>query len=279
VDGETLLGEVAHIHGANPGSPRHDPNQSPLERNAYANLILLCPNHHRVIDSDEEAYTVDRLRRMKADHEATSQPISENDAARAAPLFIDTSIVSVGQSGGVTAGTVVLPPSDPVVQRRRLQAVEKLWHILQAIRGEFTDAVFLDQVLVSEEIDERIKIGQFEPPFASINNYRRADIVAQKFVNAKTNGAISERPFVSPQVWGVMHVLHALYGRSGLLLSLSFKERKYKNWRDDDPLDHLLRAALPGVTVDQAKAKPFGGLHDLIEQLEYRFMQQAGMSN
>lgn len=109
VDAETLLGEVAHIKGAKPGSPRYDPAQSPEERHGYDNLILLCPNHHTVVDSDEEAYTVDRLQRMKGAHEASSHPLSDTDATRAAPLFIDNSIVSVGQSGGVTAGTVVLP--------------------------------------------------------------------------------------------------------------------------------------------------------------------------
>jgi hypothetical protein len=278
VDAETLLGEVAHIKGAKLGSPRYDPAQSPEERHAYPNLILLCPNHHTVVDNDEEAYTVDRLQRMKVVHEVMNQPLSETEAAHAAPLFIDNSVMSVGQSGGVTAGTVVLPQSDPIIQTRRLQAVEKIWQILQAMRGEFTDAVFLDQVLVPNEIDERIKSGQFEPPFASINNYRRADIVAHKFINAKTKDATSERPFVSPRVWGILYVLNGLYGRSGLLLSLSFKEGKYKNWRDDAPLDHLLRAVLPSVTVDQAKAKLFGGLHDLIEQLEHRFLQEAGMS-
>jgi len=278
VDGETLLGEVAHIKGAKPGSPRFDPNQSPDERHAYPNLILLCANHHTVVDSDEEAYTVERLQRMKAAHEAGSQPISETDATRAAPLFIDNSIMSVGQSGGVTAGTVVLPPSDPVIQTRRLQAVEKIWQILQATRAQFTDAIFLDQVLVPEEIEERIKSGRFDAPFTSINNYRSPEVVAHKFTSAGTEHAVKERPFVRPRVWGVMYVLQALYGRSGLLLSLSFKERKYKNWRDDGPLDHLLRAALPGSTVDQAKAKPFAGLHSLVEELEHRFMQEAGMS-
>lgn len=149
---------------------------------------------------------------------------------------------------------------------------------MQATRAQFADVIFLDQVLIPKEIDEQIQIGRFDAPFTSINNYRNAEIVAHKLTNAGIEHATKERPFVSPRVWGVMHVLQALYGRSGLLLSLSFKERKHKNWRDDGPLDHLLRAALPGSTVDQAKAKPFAGLHTLIEELEHRFMQEAGMS-
>ena len=52
VDDKTLLGEVAHIKGARLGAPRYDATQAPEERHGYANLILLCPNHHTVIDSD-----------------------------------------------------------------------------------------------------------------------------------------------------------------------------------------------------------------------------------
>ena len=216
---------------------------------------------------------------MKATHEAGAQPLSDTDASKAAPLFIDSSVTSVGQSGGVTAQTVVLPSADPVIQARRLQAVEGLWQILQAARAEFSDAIFLDQVLLPNEIDERIKAGGFDAPFTSINSYRRPDIVVHKLTSAGTEDAVKQRPFVSPRVWGVVYVLQALYGRCGLLLSLSFKERKYKNWRDDEPLDHLLRAALPSATVDQSRAKFIGGLQSLVDELEHRFMQEAGMTH
>jgi len=37
------------------------------QRRHYDNLILLCPNHHTVTN-DEKKYTVDGLKKMKADH-------------------------------------------------------------------------------------------------------------------------------------------------------------------------------------------------------------------
>jgi len=39
-----------HIKGNKPGSKRHDPNQSETERQGFANLLLMCPIHHDVID-------------------------------------------------------------------------------------------------------------------------------------------------------------------------------------------------------------------------------------
>ena len=46
----TPIGEAAHIVAYSSHGPRGDPT-IPVERlNAYANLILLCPNHHSEID-------------------------------------------------------------------------------------------------------------------------------------------------------------------------------------------------------------------------------------
>lgn len=66
------LGEMAHICGDKPGANRHDPAQTPQERDDYQNLILLCPTHHRLIDrqENEEVYTEAVLRSMKEGHEA-----------------------------------------------------------------------------------------------------------------------------------------------------------------------------------------------------------------
>ena len=65
------LGEMAHIMGEREGSNRYDATQDDAERNAYGNLILLCPNHHTMIDrrENEALYTVETLRDMKVGHE------------------------------------------------------------------------------------------------------------------------------------------------------------------------------------------------------------------
>lgn len=65
------LGEMAHIKGEKAGSNRHNKSQTNEERNGYENLILLCPNHHTLIDKpeNEEVYSVDVLLKMKIMHE------------------------------------------------------------------------------------------------------------------------------------------------------------------------------------------------------------------
>lgn len=65
------LGEMAHICGDKPGANRHNPEQTPQQRDDYQNLILLCPTHHTLIDraENEERFPVEVLNQIKADHE------------------------------------------------------------------------------------------------------------------------------------------------------------------------------------------------------------------
>jgi hypothetical protein len=65
------IGEMAHICGEKPEANRYDSNQTPTQRDDYSNLILLCPNHHTLVDKkeNEQVYSVSILKKMKTAHE------------------------------------------------------------------------------------------------------------------------------------------------------------------------------------------------------------------
>ncbi|MHA1437840.1 MAG: hypothetical protein ACTSPD_09685 [Promethearchaeota archaeon] len=69
---ETVIGEICHIKGKKPKSPRYDPNQSDEERHGFDNLILMCPLHHKVIDDNPDSYTISRLYEIKKRHEESN---------------------------------------------------------------------------------------------------------------------------------------------------------------------------------------------------------------
>ena len=56
-----VTGRICHIKADSPGGPRYDPEQSEKKRHGFDNLVLMCSLHHDVIDSNAEAYTVERL--------------------------------------------------------------------------------------------------------------------------------------------------------------------------------------------------------------------------
>jgi len=54
----------------------------PDERDAPENLLLLCAEHHRVADRQENTYTVEEMRRWKREHEAQVHQQMETIAGR-----------------------------------------------------------------------------------------------------------------------------------------------------------------------------------------------------
>ncbi len=73
-DGPVIIGESAHIVADSDDGPRGASSLTAEERAKYDNLILLCEEHHKLVDGQPTTYTVEVLRRMKREHEATVQP-------------------------------------------------------------------------------------------------------------------------------------------------------------------------------------------------------------
>ena len=69
-DQAAIIGRIAHIEAFSDQGPRANPGLSERDRNEYENLILLCPTHHEVVDAFESIYTVEDLRRWKAERES-----------------------------------------------------------------------------------------------------------------------------------------------------------------------------------------------------------------
>jgi glucose-1-phosphate thymidylyltransferase len=69
-DAGVPIAEVCHICADKPGGKRYNPAQTDAERQHYDNLIVLCANHHIIVDGDDITYTAEVLRKMKTRHEA-----------------------------------------------------------------------------------------------------------------------------------------------------------------------------------------------------------------
>lgn len=63
------VGQICHIQGVNPGSARYNPDLPEEVVNSIDNLILLCSNHHKLIDEREDLFPVKKLLEMKKTHE------------------------------------------------------------------------------------------------------------------------------------------------------------------------------------------------------------------
>jgi hypothetical protein len=86
---DEMIGEICHIKARNPEGPRYDANQTDQERHGFNNLILLCRNHHKVVDDSPEKYTVNWLTDIKRQHEANGTIEITPEDARLAQKLLD----------------------------------------------------------------------------------------------------------------------------------------------------------------------------------------------
>ncbi len=280
--GETLIGEICHIKGDKPGSPRYDSGQSDEDRQSYDNLIILCPNHHTVIDDDEDAYTVTRLQKMKFNHEQSSAALPDDKTESVVKNFIQQEVKTVGQSGGLAAHTVHAHTinlgsnsSIDITSQRQLLAVETLWQTIRNMAGAFGDIVFVETILLPEEIEKAFVTDSWHASFGHLRNYRNERAIIEKLKETKASVMELERPFVSPRLWTAAFVIRAVYGRLAFLYQNSYKSQQYRDWRKDSGIEQLLRSALPAAIVDQVKNTPLHGLQNAINALENKFLTEA----
>ena len=70
-DGISIISKICHISAASKEGPRFDKNMSDVERRGFNNLILLCDEHHVIIDNkeNESEFPVSLLKKWKSNHE------------------------------------------------------------------------------------------------------------------------------------------------------------------------------------------------------------------
>lgn len=81
-DNKTIISKICHIEAANKNGPRYNEEMTDDERRDFNNLILLCDEHHNIIDNLEniEQYPVSLLKEWKASHESIllNKKLSQN---------------------------------------------------------------------------------------------------------------------------------------------------------------------------------------------------------
>jgi hypothetical protein len=92
--GHISVGQICHIRARSKKGPRYDATMSPDDRDAYANLLLLCSTCHTLIDSDEKTYTPELLSEIKEIHERSADCELTPQVARDAEALFEALCVT-----------------------------------------------------------------------------------------------------------------------------------------------------------------------------------------
>ena len=121
-----LSGYMAHIIADQPSGPRGDPLLSPQLASDITNLMLMCPQHHKMIDVDDVlGHPVERLRIMKREHEERIERILRELPTHQTEVLVYTAAVG----GDLKTTSVADEDIAAAISGRRYPARERPTHI------------------------------------------------------------------------------------------------------------------------------------------------------
>ena len=85
--------QMAHIVAFRRAGPRGDAPLSSAERNDSSNLMLLCPQCHKLIDDNPDLYTVEALQGFKKDHEDRIQMLTAAKADKQTAALVLKAVI------------------------------------------------------------------------------------------------------------------------------------------------------------------------------------------
>ena len=129
-DRSAIIGQIAHTEARSDSGPRANPSLSDQERNSYANLILLCPTHHRLVDARNSTYTVDMLRGWKTDCETRFRENLTRGMAGIGFAELETVTQALVNNGAPASDSLtVIPPQEKMARNGLTDPTETLFRI------------------------------------------------------------------------------------------------------------------------------------------------------
>ncbi len=165
-----------------------------------------------------------------------------------------------------------LSASQSDLRTRAIASVESLWTAVLEIEREHSDLVFVDNILVSEEIRDLFASGRIKKHLA---NYSDTEVVAKKMARFMQLTSERERLFSGEPLWLRFSTLCRAHGRMAVLAQFSFEKGTYVDWRTDDLMNTILCAILPADVLERAKSMRVGGFREVTGHLKAEFLKEA----
>lgn len=175
------VGENAHIYGEKPDAARYDPTKDASFVNSEQNLIFLCCNCHKKVDTDVASYPANQLFALKMRHENwVAQKLEEKSISYSfAELEVLAKYLILSPASVCTTSSFSLLKIDEKIKKNSLQDVQR--YITMGLSSNLTIADYLNR--------------HPDPSFAA----KLTNIMAQKYHELKSNGLDSYEIFA--ELW------------------------------------------------------------------------------
>lgn len=144
---------MAQIRASFPGGPRYDATQSPDELNGHENLLILCPTHHALVDSDPITYDASMLADMKARHEASVRSLLDGRSSPPVQLDATATAQLARQVSPAVADFAIVTAS-----QRELSAVLAYFTTLEMVTVGDAPRTYYQGIVVANDRTTRYRV-------------------------------------------------------------------------------------------------------------------------
>lgn len=145
-DDPSVVGEECHIIAREDNGPRGNPNFPIEQRDLYDNLILLCNIHHKVIDDQEQFYSIEKLKEIKKDHEEwVNRALSIDEKKMKDDLiysaYIDEWVKKVDLDNWNAWTSWLLGSGQPQISKKKFEELDELkdWIFTRIMPGTYIE--------------------------------------------------------------------------------------------------------------------------------------------
>jgi len=192
-DDAAIFGNVAHIVAHRDRGPRGDPNFPEVLRDRYDNLILLCANHHAVVDAQDSTYTSQELTSWKAGLEARVLKLYEREMPNVG--FAELQIVCDAILETPAPEAIDFTPVDPREKMNRNSLTDRSHFLLTLGLGKAKEVQqFMDGIAThSHGFPERLKAGFTREYNRLLEQGQRGDDLFDLLTEFASGGALDFR--------------------------------------------------------------------------------------
>ena len=157
-----------------------------------------------------------------------------------------------------------------------IEAISALWSHMVEIRDAFGGVMGFDATITADEAQDMFsgKATNVRPLgfVQAFDGDVHTNFLMKKFNATSLDG---HRLFCGDRLWLLFYIYRAVTLRSAFLISVSFEERRHRDWRKDGGISQLLASVLPEKDIAKFWEMTFGGLAAALSRLEGEFLHEA----
>jgi hypothetical protein len=156
-----------------------------------------------------------------------------------------------------------------------IEAVSALWAAMIAMREKFGAMIDFDSILTLEEAQEAFSEGKHGSILELLRPFEGKLHTSQLIVEGNASKYDNHRLFCGDRIWLIFYIYRGMFMRNAFLISQSFKDCAFQNWRVDNGVEQLLGSVIAKDEVEKLREHPIGGLSLALTRLEGEFLHEA----